>query len=923
MNSSTNSFFIYVVLFIFNIFSCIQPIPAEYVTTSQEFAVPFNSTMGVNSLFTPYANVNGASFLVWVDANFRPQVTQKTSEGVLTIPLDPNPDFTCFPDAHHHFSMGIDKNGYIHITGNMHYYPSGPSGNDWLPIRYQNQNILYWISRDPLDITAGFSFAGGGGTSGMPNDPRSIYANGISYGRFFHSRTGDLYWAALVEAYSGNVSFFPGMMAVGLQKYNPTTKTWTALGSYPTPSTPVDPSLTPNKVLFWEEAGIGNWFQGYQSAFQFDNSNTLHFSTAVVANPYNQGNTRVLYAQSTDGGLTWKKANGQSIPGLPLRGSDASPNRADLVLDTGGAYYIEDYTAVAPDAAGKPAVLANGSWIRYDGTEWNNDISNGVHASGDHGLLGLDGMLTFNESNVIWLKRMNSFYQNSAPYHLQSYIADSAAHFFTWISDIGLYTTGSLYGVAVNDSSLNQLEVNRVTFTPGPLPLGWQNQVIGALNFGGSSDYTHGVFTLRAAGMGPGLGSKATTDQLSYTYMNLSGDGTIIARIANQHLTSPWYFDSMDGVMMRETLDEGSTFAMMGLSYKNGSRWLYRTSTNAPAHDNFTGTMGDPLWVKLTRTGNLFTGYLSHDGKTWMQQGAPVTINMQKNIYIGLAADGYTNNDVHQALVDNVSINGNPVNSVTVVPPLKTYTIVPTTPPPSLVTADPVMTLAPASTTISPGQSSVYTLTMTNKDSASVGPTNFLFYSNTIPDQAGKGAGVAYKISPSSVFAYPGQTVTVQVVLTADPTAPAQNSTVWVSADNVFSGRTGLAHSALTIVAPQACVPGNPTLTATPSSQTIKVGSKATFQISVTNTDSHCGASNFLFNINTIGNNTGSSSKIALGGLPSSLIIGEGATQVIPLQINAVSNTTSADSYTFWISCKNETSGKESLLSFNLTVTPN
>jgi hypothetical protein len=178
---------------------------AELFTTASEFSVPLNPTMGADSLFTPYANVNGNSYFVWVDNGFRPWVTQKTSAGVQSAPLDSNPDYTCFHEGHHRFSLGVDKNGYIHISGDMHHYPSGPDSNSYMPVRYRNQNIMYWISNKPYDVTGGFNFAGGGGKSGAPNDPRSIYTGGIVYSRFFHSRTGDLYWTAMVHAVDDNI----------------------------------------------------------------------------------------------------------------------------------------------------------------------------------------------------------------------------------------------------------------------------------------------------------------------------------------------------------------------------------------------------------------------------------------------------------------------------------------------------------------------------------------------------------------------------------------------------------------------------------------------------------------------------------------------------------------------------------------------
>jgi len=44
-----------------------------------------------------------------------------------------------------------------------------------------------------------------------------------------------------------------------------------------------------------------------------------------------------------------------------------------------------------------------------------------------------------------------------------------------------------------------------------------------------------------------------------------------------------------------------------------------------------------PVWVKLVRNGDTFTGYISNNGKTWKQVDDPMQIDMEKEIQAGLA----------------------------------------------------------------------------------------------------------------------------------------------------------------------------------------------------------------------------------------------------------------------------------------------
>ena len=62
-----------------------------------------------------------------------------------------------------------------------------------------------------------------------------------------------------------------------------------------------------------------------------------------------------------------------------------------------------------------------------------------------------------------------------------------------------------------------------------------------------------------------------------------------------------------------------------------------------------------PYWVKLTRTGDLFTGYRSVDGVSWTAFTS-VTIPMALNAYIGLAAASHDDGTLGTSVFDNVDV---------------------------------------------------------------------------------------------------------------------------------------------------------------------------------------------------------------------------------------------------------------------------
>jgi len=88
---------------------------------------------------------------------------------------------------------------------------------------------------------------------------------------------------------------------------------------------------------------------------------------------------------------------------------------------------------------------------------------------------------------------------------------------------------------------------NPVTFTvtTQPLPAGWLDQDVGQVGVVGSATYSNGTFTVSGAG----TSVWSTADGFHFVYQPLSGDGTIVARVAS---VSP---SSTGGVMIRETLN--------------------------------------------------------------------------------------------------------------------------------------------------------------------------------------------------------------------------------------------------------------------------------------------------------------------------------------------------------------------------------
>jgi hypothetical protein len=345
-------------------------VPPEVMTVSTLYSQAINPANAVHPLWTPVQHYRGMTFVVCPDVKLRLLVTQIDRAGkITTVFLDTitDPVYTASSDGHNRFTMGIDKNGYLHVIGDMHGY--APWAGTYTA-RYQYQSIMYWKSNKALDVTGGFTFCGGlNAATRLP---------GVEYGgdsRFFNDRNGELYFSARVRAFEGStLGGSEPFIAYGVYRYNTSNGVWTALGGK------VDPADAPgarnfNTVLYWEYT---HGFEAYQSQPRFDNNNRLHFS--IAGNTAGTKGSGLIYAYSDDCGLTWKKANGTAIPGLPLRGKDGAANQGDLI---DRSTTVAQQSSVSTDRDGKLNV-AGRTWT---GTGW-------TPISGGAGILGPDNMLT-------------------------------------------------------------------------------------------------------------------------------------------------------------------------------------------------------------------------------------------------------------------------------------------------------------------------------------------------------------------------------------------------------------------------------------------------------------------------------------------------------------------------------------------------
>ena len=180
----------------------------------------------------------------------------------------------------------------------------------------------------------------------------------------------------------------------------------------------------------------------------------------------------------------------------------------------------------------------------------------------------------------------------------------------------------------------------------------WGTSDIGSVGVAGSASYSGGTFTVSGAG----AGVTSTADAFRYVYRQFSGNTTIVARVASA--TSP-STATRAGVMMRQNLNANSIEA--SAMYKPTSTYyvyfLRRTSAGGSTSSTTSSTAAaPPYWVKVVRSSNTLSAFMSANGSSWTAVGSGTTVTMSDPIYVGLAVTSGSTSAAKTVTFDNVSV---------------------------------------------------------------------------------------------------------------------------------------------------------------------------------------------------------------------------------------------------------------------------
>jgi ABC-type transport system involved in multi-copper enzyme maturation permease subunit len=147
-----------------------------------------------------------------------------------------------------------------------------------------------------------------------------------------------------------------------------------------------------------------------------------------------------------------------------------------------------------------------------------------------------------------------------------------------------------------------------------------------------------------------GPGGEPVTDSFYFVHQPLAGNGTITARVTSLTGLVPAHPDAPSpglrpgteewakaGIIIKQSLKPGSPYAAMMVAAGHGVRMQWNYTADRPG---LTGTVGpaNPRWLRLTRAGDVITGYDSADGTHWVKVGSVTLPGLPSSVQTGLFA---------------------------------------------------------------------------------------------------------------------------------------------------------------------------------------------------------------------------------------------------------------------------------------------
>ncbi|HEX8009070.1 MAG TPA: ABC transporter permease subunit [Trebonia sp.] len=175
-----------------------------------------------------------------------------------------------------------------------------------------------------------------------------------------------------------------------------------------------------------------------------------------------------------------------------------------------------------------------------------------------------------------------------------------------------------------------------------------------------------------------GPGGEPVSDSFYFVRQPLTGDGSITVRVTsmtgllpsanpnNPNPTQPgleaW---AKAGIIIKQNTNQGSPYAAMMVAAGHGVRMQWNYTADTPGLSGAVGP-ANPRWLRLTRAGDVLTGYDSADGTHWTEVGTVTLSGLPSTVQAGLLVASPDYSPESQNLGGGFSGGGGPTQATAV-----------------------------------------------------------------------------------------------------------------------------------------------------------------------------------------------------------------------------------------------------------------
>lgn len=214
------------------------------------------------------------------------------------------------------------------------------------------------------------------------------------------------------------------------------------------------------------------------------------------------------------------------------------------------------------------------------------------------------------------------------------------------------FPTGSaLGGIAVTShdpSTLNQANIDTPP-TVSSVQFPWTSRDIGDVGTTGFGTYEDATGSFFVSGAGADIWGDH--DAFHAVTQSLSGDSQLTTRVVSEQNTSNF---AKAGLAIGDVAPDAAR-VILDVKPDGGIEFMERSAAGASMTFVAGSTSSFPIWLRLTRAGDKFTGEISPDGQAWTTVGS-VTVSMATAVAGGFAVTSHDPAALNAAVFDNVGV---------------------------------------------------------------------------------------------------------------------------------------------------------------------------------------------------------------------------------------------------------------------------